>query len=186
MRILVLFISSLIFSLQAYAYSYAAAGKEPVLETREAVLKAIKAQDYESASKATERIQEEIIYLEGKFKAGLNNALKDALKNKDEKAVFNAFNMILAAEVQRRVDGAKTSIKHFQKTKVLIVKAKKYLDLLLPSYTATNKKEIEALYAKAKKAIGNPGLFGVGAVPSNIQDLESAYKELSQRLYTFE
>lgn len=186
MRILILFIIALFFSVQVNAYSYAAAGKEPVIEAREKALKAISTNDYEKAKVEVQTISAEVIYLEKKFKSGLSKSLKDALNKKDEKAVFTAFNMILAAEVQRRIDGAIASIKHFQKTKVLVVKAKKYLDLLLPSYSSSKRKEIESLYAKAKKSIGNPGLFGVGAVPANIEDLKSANKELVGLIYNFD
>ena len=186
MRFLILFVSSLLFALNASAYSYATAGKEPIIEAREKALKAISTNDYAKAKEEVKAISDEVIYLEKKFKSGLSKSLKDALNKKDEKEVFTAFNMILAAEVQRRIDGAITSIKHFQKTKVLIVKAKKYLDLLLPSYNLSKRKEIEALYAKAKKSIGNPGLFGVGAVPANIENLKNANKELIGLIYTFD
>lgn len=185
MKKIVLFLC-MIFSVNAFAYSYAAAGKEPVIEAREKALKAVQEKDFNKASKEVAKVFEEVKYLESKFKKGLQVSLDNAIKNKDEKALYEAFNYVLAAEVQRRLDGTITSIKHFQKTKVLLVKAKKYLDLLSPSYSSSTNEEIEKSFIEAKKAIGNPGLFGVGAVPANIDALKEANKKLLGLIYNFD
>lgn len=51
----------LLFSAQSFAYSYAAAGKEPLIEGREALLKALSENDYTAVSTAYNTMRAEFV-----------------------------------------------------------------------------------------------------------------------------
>ncbi|MFV0562771.1 hypothetical protein [Malaciobacter mytili] len=186
MKTLVIFLFNLILITSASAYSYSAAGSEPILETREKVLKALENKDYIKAKLYIDEIMVDIAYLSTKSKQPLLSDFKDAFFKKDEKKVFQTLNLLLASEVHKRFDEAELSLDHYQKTKVTLVKIKKYLDLLLPFYDKDNKQKIENLYKQARIAIGNPGLFGVNSIPFNKFEFVKNKEKLIKVVYKFD
>ena len=52
----------LLFSTQSFAYSYAAAGKEPLIEGRETLLKALSANDYTAVQTAYDSMLAEFVF----------------------------------------------------------------------------------------------------------------------------
>lgn len=186
MKTLVIFLFNLIFVSSAFAYSYAAAGSEPILETREKVLKALENKDYKNAKAYLDEIRVDIAYLSNKSKQPLLINFNEAFLKKDEKKVFQTLNLLLASEVHKRFDEAELSLEHYQKTKVTLVKIKKYLELLLPFYDENNREKIENLYKQARIAIGNPGLFGVDSIPLDKYKFVKNKEELIEVIYNFD
>jgi hypothetical protein len=110
-------------------------------------------------------IAEELTYLEQHHKVELQAPLAAAIKAKDAAAAA-LLNRAYKAEIERRLEGASQNLGDYQTAKVLVVKSKRFLDLILPPLMEDRKAAEQAL-AKVLDAIGNPGVFGVGAKPAD-------------------
>ncbi|MCJ8234665.1 hypothetical protein MPE84_10310 [Aeromonas veronii] len=161
---------------QAQAYSYAAAGKEPLIDAREALLGA--ATDGKDASATLSEIAEELTYLEQHHKVELQAPLAAAIKAQDAAATAALLNRAYKAEIERRLEGASQNLGDYQTAKVLVVKSKRFLDLILPSLSEGDRKAAEQALARVLDAIGNPGVFGVGAKPADAASFAAAEKAL--------
>ncbi|MBL0519801.1 hypothetical protein JD523_02605 [Aeromonas enteropelogenes] len=161
---------------QAQAYSYAAAGKEPLIDAREQLLTA--ASEGPDASETLKGLADELGYLEQHHKVELQAPLAAAIKSKDAAATAALLNRAYKAEIERRLDGAKQNLGDYQTAKVLVVKSKRFLDLILPSLSEGDRKAAEQALAKVLDAIGNPGVFGVGAKPADAAAFAEAEKAL--------
>ncbi|VXA78708.1 MULTISPECIES: hypothetical protein [Aeromonas] len=173
---LLLTLSGLTLSEQAQAYSYAAAGKEPLIDAREALLGA--ATDGKDASATLSEIADELTYLEEHHKMDLQAPLAAAIKAKDAAATAALLNRAYKAEIERRLEGASQNLGDYQTAKVLVVKSKRFLDLILPSLSEGDRKAAEQALAKVLDAIGNPGVFGVGAKTADGAAFSDAEKAL--------
>ncbi|ATL92275.1 hypothetical protein CK911_05240 [Aeromonas sp. CU5] len=161
---------------QAQAYSYAAAGKEPLIDAREALLGA--ATDGKDASATLSEIADELTYLEQHHKVELQGPLAAAIKAEDTAATAALLNRAYKAEIERRLEGASQNLGDYQTAKVLVVKSKRFLDLILPSLSEGDRKAAEQALARVLDAIGNPGVFGVGAKPADATAFSDAEKAL--------
>ncbi|WP_042059782.1 hypothetical protein [Aeromonas allosaccharophila] len=161
---------------QVQAYSYAAAGKEPLIDAREALLGA--ATDGKDASATLSEIADELTYLEEHHKVDLQAPLAAAIKAKDAAATAVLLNRAYKAEIERRLEGASQNLGDYQTAKVLVVKSKRFLDLILPSLSEGDRKAAEQALAKVLDAIGNPGVFGVGTKPADATAFSDAEKAL--------
>ncbi|MFM5521608.1 hypothetical protein [Aeromonas jandaei] len=161
---------------QVQAYSYAAAGKEPLIDAREALLGA--ATGGKDASATLSEIADELTYLEQHHKVELQTPLAAAIKAKDAAATAALLNRAYKAEIERRLEGASQNLGDYQTAKVLVVKSKRFLDLILPSLSEGDRKAAEQALARVLDAIGNPGVFGVGAKPADAASFAAAEKAL--------
>jgi len=114
----------LIFSAQSFAYSYAAAGKEPLIEGREALLKALSASDYSAVKTAYNSMQAEFIYFNEHHGLNVDEQMQTAITEQDQQGVATALIITMKAEVMRRLEGAEQNINDYQVAKVLVVKSK--------------------------------------------------------------
>ena len=161
---------------QAQAYSYAAAGKEPLIDARKQLLTA--ASEGQDGSAILASLAEELDYLEQHHKVQLQAPLAEAIKGKDVEATAALLNRAYKAEIERRLEGASQNLGDYQTAKVLVVKSKRFLDLILPSLDEGDRKAAEQALAKVLDAIGNPGVFGVGAKPADAAAFAEAEKTL--------
>lgn len=161
---------------QAQAYSYAAAGKEPLIDAREQLLTA--ASEGQDASETLKGLADELGYLEQHHKVELQVPLAAAIKSKDAAATAALLNRAYKAEIERRLDGAKQNLGDYQTAKVLVVKSKRFLDVILPSLSEGDRQAADQALAKVLDAIGNPGVFGVGAKPADAKAFAEAEKAL--------
>lgn len=161
---------------QAQAYSYAAAGKEPLIDAREQLLTA--ASEGQDASETLKGLANELGYLEQHHKVELQAPLAAAIKSKDAAATAALLNRAYKAEIERRLDGAKQNLGDYQTAKVLVVKSKRFLDVILPSLSEGDRQAADQALAKVLDAIGNPGVFGVGAKPADAAAFSDAEKAL--------
>ncbi|WP_421235576.1 hypothetical protein [Aeromonas enteropelogenes] len=161
---------------QAQAYSYAAAGKEPLIDAREQLLTA--ASEGQDASETLKGLADELDYLEQHHKVELQVPLAAAIKSKDAAATAALLNRAYKAEIERRLDGAKQNLGDYQTAKVLVVKSKRFLDVILPSLSEGDRQAADQALAKVLDAIGNPGVFGVGAKPADATAFAEAEKAL--------
>jgi len=158
----------LIFSAQSFAYSYAAAGKEPLIEGREALLKALSASDYSAVKTAYNSMQAEFIYFNEHHGLNVDEQMQTAITEQDQQGVATALIITMKAEVMRRLEGAEQNINDYQVAKVLVVKSKLFIDLLAADLTADNRKKADTAIRGALASIGNPGVFGVGQKPADV------------------
>ena len=158
----------LLFSAQSFAYSYAAAGKEPLIEGREALLKALSANDYSAVQTAYDSMQKEFVYFNQHHGLAVDERMQTAITNKDQQGVATALITTIKAEVMRRLEGAEQNINEYQVAKVLVVKSKLFIDLLAADLTADDRQNADKAIRGALASIGNPGVFGVGQKPADL------------------
>ncbi|MFT7680706.1 MAG: hypothetical protein ACI935_000137 [Moritella dasanensis] len=158
----------LLFSTQSFAYSYAAAGKEPLIEGREVLLKALSTDDYTAVQAAYNTMQAEFLYFNEHHGLNLDEQMETAISNKDQQGVTEALVTTMKAEVMRRLEGAEQNINDYQVAKVLVVKSKLFIDLLAADLTADNRQKADLAIRGALASIGNPGVFGVGQKPADL------------------
>lgn len=165
-QLFVLFLS-LLFSVSSYAYSYAAAGKEPVIEGREAILQALTIPDYAAVSASVAGLNDEFTYLKNEHQVDLLTPMLEAIDNKDAEKIETLMDSAVVEEIIRRLDGAEKNLDDYQVAKVLVVKSKLFLDLLAPKMNGSQRQEATQAIQGALASIGNPGVFGVGKAPAD-------------------
>ena len=151
----------------ARAYSYAAAGAEPLLDGREALFAAVTAGNWDGAKTALASMQAELDYLDQNEDKGVTAAFDTALAAKDPKAIMAAFDRAADDEIVRRLNGARDNLTDYQSAKVLVVKAQRFYTAVAGDLPPETGKTISDALGQALDAIGNPGVFGVGARPAD-------------------
>ena len=172
MRLILLFIVAIVTSINLHAYSYAAAGKEPTIDAKEAILKAVNSDDYKSAKEVFVKYEKNYKYLNDEFSPRLFEGLKGAINNRNKTDIAKWLNISIASEIQGRLDGGLKNIKQFNIAKVMLAKANKFYKLLSVSLEKNIDEKLNKAIKKCVESIGNPGLFGVGAKPINIDEYE--------------
>jgi hypothetical protein len=145
-----------------YAYSYAAAGAEPLLDGREALFAAAAAGDWAKAEAALAAMKPDLDYLEGHEVPGIEAAFSAAVAAKDPTALEAAFTRAASGEIERRINGARDNLGDYQTAKVLVVKAQRFYTAIAADLPPDASKDLAAALPRALDAIGNPGVFGVG------------------------
>ena len=147
----------------SHAYSYAAAGAEPLLDGREALFAAATAGNWTAAQTALTAMQPDLDYLEGHEDPGIAGAFAAAIAARDAKQVQAAFTRAASAEIERRLKGAGDNLGDYQTAKVLIVKAQRFYTAIVGDLAPDAGKVVADGLQHALDAVGNPGVFGVGA-----------------------
>jgi len=165
MKRILLGIMMLVFAINLYGYSYAAAGKEPTLDAKEAILKSINNNDFNEAKTIFEANKKNYHYLNDEFNQKLFMGLKSSIEKKDKESVLKWLDVSVASEIERRLDGGIKNIKKFNIAKVMLAKANKFYKILSPSLDTKSNQILGEAIKNCMLSIGNPGLFGVGAKP---------------------
>jgi hypothetical protein len=166
------------------AYSYSASGAEPLIDAREATLAALEAKDLATARKASEAAREELDYLDQHFGTKLGKALDAALEARDARRIDRVYLEGFATEVRRRIAAAGENIQDYQGAKTLVVRSKRFVDLLSPQLPEPRRASAQKALEDCLAALGNPGIFGVGAAPPDPAAFERAAAELVRSLST--
>lgn len=165
-------ILGLMVSTASYAYSYAAAGKEPVIDGREAIMQALANNDFTAVQLAVDGLHEEFTYLLNEHQVDLLTPMAQALENKDAAKVEAVMDRTVIEEIVRRLDGAENNLGDYQVAKVLVVKSKLFLDLIMPKLDEAKRQQATTAIQGVLGAIGNPGVFGVGQAPADPEAFE--------------
>jgi hypothetical protein len=160
------------------AYSYAAAGKEPVIDGREAILVALENDNFKLVQVELNKLNDELVYLKKEHDVDLIKPFEKALKQQDKQQIEQLVDVVLLEEIIRRLQGAKTKLNDYQVAKVLVVKSKLFLDLLQPKLNTKNSEQANVAINGLLNSIGNPGIFGVGQAPAD----ETAFSQFQQKL----
>ncbi|MEX6505491.1 hypothetical protein [Jiella sp. M17.18] len=167
---------------RANAYSYAAAGAEPLLDGREALMGAIDKGDWAAAQTALDGMKADLTYLDENDDPGIAKAFADAMAAKDGKAVHQALMRAYADEIERRLKGARDNLKDYQTAKVLVVKAQRFFSAMAADLQPDTRKTVEDGLKQALDAIGNPGVFGVGASDPDPAAFAAAHANVEKAL----
>ena len=157
------FLSALSLAGPASAYSYAAAGKEPLIVNRENLLSAAAKGDWQAADTAYKAMAADLDYLDKNEDKGIGKAFTDAMASKNAQTVRNVLSRAYVDEIERRLNGARDNLKDYQTAKILVVKAQQFYTAMAGDVPPAARKTIETNLTKALDAVGNPGVFGVGA-----------------------
>ena len=166
----------------ASAYSYAAAGKEPLIEASEAFYKAFNDNAYDDLQKIYLPFRKEIEYLDINHDEGLLLSFDDAIAEKNDKLIINALNRALVVDVSRRLNAALINIENYQMAKTLVIKSKQLYDIMAQSYGAKKRQSIYNNLDICLNMIGNPGIFGVGKKPTNATAYKAALDDILSNL----
>ena len=175
-----------LLSMQVNAYSYSEAGKEPLIEGREALIGALLANDTPQALSVLEALNPELIELENEMSIKVVDSLKGAVKKADRSAVIHLMNTVFAEEIKRRLNSAEANINDYQKSKILVAKSKRFLDTIIVELDDDEADTAAQSIKRCLKALGNPGVFGAGAVPANLEQFKKSKQALFESLSSFE
>lgn len=166
----------------AHAYSYAAAGAEPLIDNRQALLDAAAKGDWTAAAKALHAMQPDIDYLEKNEDPGIARDFADAVAAKNADAVRQTLLRAYADEIERRLRGASDNLANYQTAKILVVKAQRFYAAMAGDLKPATSKTVSDELSKALAAIGNPGVFGFGRKPADRAAFDAAHKAIRQAL----
>ena len=176
----------MLLTMQVNAYSYSEAGKEPLIEGREALTGALLVNDTQAALSALEGFKSELIELEAEQSIKVYNRLKEAVKKNDRIAVIHLMNTVFAEEIKRRLNSAEQNINDYQKSKILVAKSKRFLNTIIVELDDDEADTASQSITRCLKALGNPGVFGAGAIPADLARFKSSKQALFSALSAFE
>lgn len=182
MKFILALVATFLLGTQAMAYSYAAAGKEPLIDAREAVFLALSENDFAAVQVALDNAAEEITYLDENHDAGLADAVREAVASGDGDQVTQALHRAFTAEITRRLEAGAESLDDYQAAKVLVVKSKRFFDAIAGDFSGEARQAAELAISQCLEAIGNPGVFGVGQRPADPQAYAQALGAVLQAI----
>lgn len=144
---------------------------EVTIVAQKSIMSAVKSGDFIKAQQEITKNKKLYTYFEKTDKKPLFQPLLSAAKTKDAVKIKKLLDHSLVLEIKELLGQAEENFGKYQKTRLLLIKAKKHLKAL-------TKEKIPMKYMKKTlKSIGNPGLMGVGKrEPNKAQFLEN--KEL--------
>ena len=175
-----------LLSMQVNAYSYSEAGKEPLIEGREALIGALLANDTPQALSVLEALNPELVELEKEMSIQVVGALKEAVKKNDRSRVIHLMNTVFAEEIKRRLNSAEANISDYQKSKILVAKSKRFLDTIIVELDDDEADTAAQSIKRCLKALGNPGVFGAGAVSADVEQFQKSKQALFDSISFFE
>lgn len=173
----------------SHAYSYAAAGKEPLLDAWISISELMSNKDYISAAQEISDLNDELVNLESEADLALVWRLKEASQRQDLSATGEVFSSIFIAIIEQRMNLALESLNNYQLAKVHVAKSKRYLDILLNDIdllgqrlAAPQRTEAKQAIAQCLESLGKPGLFGAGNQPADASSFNHAKTRLMESL----
>lgn len=164
----------------AGAYSYGDPDKEDVAETYKLIEAELAENDWNAALAAYQVRRAEI---ESHFGKEVAMTLDANFRDKNKALVLQNYKYVLYLNLDRRFTYAEKDINDYAKAKLLLAKAKGTFDVLTPyvqSRMPDRVAEIRAHFDGALEALGNPGLFGIGKKPVDVE----AYRQHTSAILT--
>lgn len=174
-----------LLSMQVNAYSYSEAGKEPLIEGREALIGALLASDTQQALSVLDALNPVLVELENEMSIRVVESLKGAVQKNDRSTVIHIMNRVFAEEIKRRLNSAEANINDYQKSKILVAKSKRFLDMIIVELDDDEADTAAQSIKVCLKSLGNPGVFGAGAVPPNLAQFKKSKLMLFDSLSSF-
>lgn len=151
----------LLISLTTQACPFDEADVEVTVLAHTAIYKAAKSGNFEKASKEIIKNKELYEYFEKEFNDKLYNPLLNASKQEDTSKIKQLLDHSLVLEIKELLGQVDKSFDKYQKSRLLLIKAKKHLKAL------TSDKKPMKVMKKILKSLGNPGLMGMGKREAN-------------------
>lgn len=168
----------------AHAYSYGDPNEEKVAEVyKEMQLKLDEdPPNYSAAQSLFETVKEEIDMHMGTEPGEI---IMQNLNDKDKEATEENMEKLLILNIARRLESIEKNFKEYDTSKKLLAKGFATYQALSPKVENSNPeidKKIKAEFDSALEALGNPGLFGVGKKPSDLNAFNSSKEEILNSL----
>lgn len=165
-RLLLVLALTLIFPTSVYAYSYGDPNKEELAETYKVIAAHLEQSppDWSGASAAFASVKKEMA---DHFGSSVAQTLQANFTAKQKDLVLHNYKAVLVLNIDRRLDYAEKEFSNYSQAKLLLAKGRGTFDVLSPFVSAGISDKVYAAFDKALEALGNPGLFGVGAVPAD-------------------
>ncbi|MFY0546049.1 hypothetical protein [Brevibacillus sp. H7] len=185
-RLMLALVLVLLLPSSAFAYSYGDPNKEELAETYKEIAAKLQKNpaDWNGAYQAFVSRKKEIALEFGDKTA---QQLEANFANKQKELALHNYKAVLVMNIDRRLDNAEKQFGDYAKAKLLLAKGRGTLDVLAPYLSDHASKTAYTAFDHALKALGNPGLFGVGTVPSDKNEfvkqtalIRSALKPLFQ------
>lgn len=164
---LLFMIATLLVPGSIFAYSYGDPTKEDVAETFN-LIKIKLSSSPEDWSAAHEAYKVRRAEISSHFGEPIAVTLDHNFEMKEKDLVIQNYRYVLYLNLKRRFDFAEKDLNDYGKVKVLLGKAKGTFDVLRPyveSKLPNEMNKLDMAFEEALKAIGNPGLFGMGKEP---------------------
>ncbi len=179
----------LLFSNHGHGYSYAAAGKEPLLDGWIVISQAINAGQPMQAQQQLDELTDEMVEMESEADIALLWRLQAAVSDRDLGTAGEVFSDIFSIIIEQRLQLALQHIDDYQLAKVRVAKSKRYVDLLLNDIDLlanrlpmASRQATQQAIADCMTALGHPGLFGAGRQAADRAAFEQALERLLRSL----
>lgn len=180
-RSLLLLIALLLPAHAAFAYSYGDPNKEAIAETYKEVAAKLNgaSPDWAGAHQAFASRQKEMVT---EFGNQVVQTLERNFAQKDKETLLHNYKAVLVLNVERRLGYAEEQFADYAKAKLLLAKGRGAFQVLSPHVDKAVSAKVFTAFDRALAALGNPGLFGVGAVPANKQEFLAQANLIKQTL----
>nr|WP_066059693.1 hypothetical protein [Robertmurraya korlensis] len=182
--LLVFFAFSSLSSGSASAYTYGDPNKEEVAEAYKEILIKLDQNppDFAEAKKIYDTVKKEVDMHMG---AKPSEIILASIESEDKEAVIENIEKLLVLNIARRMESIESKFTEYDTSKKLLAKAFATYEALSPRVEAKHSdldKEIKGNFEEALNALGNPGLFGVGKIESNLEAFKNNKKEILSNL----
>ncbi len=166
LRLLLALFLALLLPASAFAYSYGDPNKEDLAESFKEIAAKLEQtpEDWNGAHQAFLSRKNEIALEFGQQTA---QTLEANFSQQNKDLVLHNYKALLVKNIDRRLTNAEQQFDDYAKAKLLLAKGRGTLNVLAPHISDSASKTAFAAFDKALAALGNPGLFGVGTVPSD-------------------
>lgn len=166
--------------LTANAYSYGDPNEEKVAEVyKEMQLKLDEdPPNFSAAESLFGTVKEEIDMHMG---SEPGEVIMKSINDEDKEATIENMEKLLVLNIARRLESIEKNFEEYDNSKKLLAKGFATYQALSPKVEANNPeidKQIKADFDAALEALGNPGLFGVGKKPSDIETFKAKKEEI--------
>ncbi|UYZ14470.1 hypothetical protein A6764_05765 [Brevibacillus sp. WF146] len=181
LRLLLALFLALLLPASAFAYSYGDPNKEDLAESFKEIAAKLEQtpEDWNGAHQAFLSRKNEIALEFGQQTA---QTLEANFSQQNKDLVLHNYKALLVKNIDRRLTNAEQQFDDYAKAKLLLAKGRGTLNVLAPYISDSASKTAFAAFDKALAALGNPGLFGVGTVPSDKNEFQKQTKLIRSTL----
>ncbi|MGG3451722.1 hypothetical protein [Domibacillus aminovorans] len=178
--LLFVFVLSNLNVLSVGAYTYGDPNEEALAEAYKAMMLELNKNpaDYATAKKHFETVKEEVDMHMGPEPAKI---ILQNLEDEDKERVIENMDQLLVLNMARRLENIEKNFTEYDTSKRLLAKAHATYEALSPKVESRNPeldKEVKAEFDQALKALGNPGLFGVGKQEADLDQFNASKEKI--------
>ncbi|MBM7648892.1 hypothetical protein JOC78_001842 [Bacillus ectoiniformans] len=171
--IMIFVLNCMAFPGGANAYSYGDPGEEKMAEAYKELANHVENDDWEKAGEVYNTYKKDFELYFTKTQPDIEKALKE----EDKDLMLRSWQAAMRLNIERRLHFAEEQFDDYGQAKLLLAKARGTFTVLEPMMLEqTDQKTVDAIYQAfddSLKALGNPGLFGIG----NQQNEPEVFKE---------